>query len=87
MELFELGPVEGSPTRIPTNWDYIRRNTEVNIEYVKNYYKIRAAYSLSKIFELFVNFKEFKLNFNKNKNYFEILVYLSPLTETLNRYL
>ena len=43
MELFELGPVEGSPTRIPTNWDYIRRNTEVNIEYVKNYYKINPT--------------------------------------------
>lgn len=40
-------------------------------EELKNYYKIRAAYSLSKIFELFVNFKDFKLNFNKNKNYFE----------------
>lgn len=35
------------------------------------YYKLRANYSLSKLFELFLMFKEFKLNYNKNKNYLE----------------
>ena len=35
------------------------------------YYKIRAGYSLNKLFELFLMFKEFKLEFNKNKNYLE----------------
>lgn len=43
MELFELGPVEGNPKRIPTNWEYIRRNTKVNIDYVKNYYRINPT--------------------------------------------
>lgn len=36
-----------------------------------NYYKLRANYSLSKLFELYLMFKEFKLNYNKNKNYLE----------------
>ncbi|WP_419777380.1 RecB-like helicase [Malaciobacter marinus] len=36
-----------------------------------NYYKLRSAYSLSKLFELFHEFKEFKFSFNKAKNYLE----------------
>ena len=35
------------------------------------YYKLRAGYSLSKLFELYLMFKNFKLSFNKNKNYLE----------------
>ena len=35
------------------------------------YYKLRAGYSLSKLFELYMMFKNFKLTFNKNKNYLE----------------
>ena len=35
------------------------------------YYKLRAGYSLSKLFELYLMFKEFKATFNKNKNYLE----------------
>ncbi|MGM0518818.1 MAG: RecB-like helicase [Campylobacterota bacterium] len=36
-----------------------------------NYYKLRAGYSLSKLYELFLMFKEFKLSYNKSKNYLE----------------
>ncbi|MBS9782549.1 MAG: RecB-like helicase [Arcobacter sp.] len=35
------------------------------------YYNIRAGYSLNKLFELFMIFKEFKNFFNKTKNYLE----------------
>jgi exodeoxyribonuclease V beta subunit len=35
------------------------------------YYKLRAGYSLSKLFELYTMFKDFKLQYNKNKNYLE----------------
>ena len=35
------------------------------------YYKLRAGYSLSKLFELYLMFKDFKFNFNRNKNYLE----------------
>lgn len=35
------------------------------------YYKLRAGYSLSKLFELYLKFKDFKFTFNKNKNYLE----------------
>ena len=35
------------------------------------YYKLRAGYSLSKLFELYLMFKDFKFTFNKNKNYLE----------------
>ncbi len=40
-------------------------------EEVSLYYKLRAGYSLSKLFELYLMFKNFKLTFNKNKNYLE----------------
>ena len=40
-------------------------------EEVTLYYKLRAGYSLSKLFELYLMFKNFKLSFNKNKNYLE----------------
>lgn len=40
-------------------------------EEVALYYKLRAGYSLSKLFELYLMFKNFKLSFNKNKNYLE----------------
>ncbi len=40
-------------------------------EQITIYYKLRAGYSLSKLFELYLMFKDFKFTFNKNKNYFE----------------
>ena len=40
-------------------------------EQIALYYKLRAGYSLSKLFELYLMFKEFKSSFNKNKNYLE----------------
>ena len=40
-------------------------------EQIAIYYKLRAGYSLSKLFELYLMFKEFKFTFNKNKNYLE----------------
>ncbi|RZV13432.1 RecB-like helicase [Aliarcobacter butzleri] len=35
------------------------------------YYKIRAGFSLNKIFEVYLKFRDFKFEFNKNKNYLE----------------
>ncbi|MCG3705699.1 RecB-like helicase [Aliarcobacter butzleri] len=35
------------------------------------YYKIRAGFSLNKIFEVYLRFRDFKFEFNKNKNYLE----------------
>ncbi len=35
------------------------------------YYKLRAGYSLNKLFELFLIFKDFKNSYNKAKNYLE----------------
>ena len=40
-------------------------------EQITIYYKLRAGYSLSKLFELYLMFKDFKFTFNKNKNYLE----------------
>jgi len=40
-------------------------------EQITIYYKLRAGYSLSKLFELYLMFKDFKTSFNKNKNYLE----------------
>ena len=40
-------------------------------EEISIYYKLRAGYSLSKLFELYLMFKDFKFTFNKNKNYLE----------------
>ena len=40
-------------------------------EQITIYYKLRAGYSLSKLFELYLMFKDFKFSFNKNKNYLE----------------
>lgn len=40
-------------------------------EDLSNYYKLRAGYSLSKLYELFIMFKDFKLTYNKSKNYLE----------------
>ncbi|MEN5387232.1 RecB-like helicase [Aliarcobacter skirrowii] len=52
-------------------------NETINNEFLNlkelffKYYKVRASYSLSKIFKLFNKFKEFKFEFNKRKNYYE----------------
>ncbi len=40
-------------------------------EELSKYYKLRSAYSLNKLFELFTKFKEFKTFYNKSKNYLE----------------
>ncbi|RXJ87467.1 RecB-like helicase [Arcobacter sp. CECT 8985] len=40
-------------------------------EELEKYYKLRSAYSLNKLFELFHTFKAFKISYNKIKNYLE----------------
>ncbi|AXX91364.1 recombinase RecB [Malaciobacter molluscorum LMG 25693] len=40
-------------------------------EELSKYYKLRSAYSLNKLFELFHTFKAFKASYNKVKNYLE----------------
>ncbi|RXJ99307.1 recombinase RecB [Arcobacter sp. CECT 8986] len=40
-------------------------------EELSKYYKLRSAYSLNKLFELFHTFKAFKNSYNKVKNYLE----------------
>jgi len=57
---------------------YFKKYSNTNIEDIflelkqefRNYYKLRATYSLSKIFNLYSKFKKIKLDFNKSKNYF-----------------
>ncbi|MFY4787481.1 RecB-like helicase [Aliarcobacter butzleri] len=46
--------------------DFFKLKDELSI-----YYKIRAGFSLNKIFEVYLKFKNFKFEFNKNKNYLE----------------
>src|SRR5574344_893904 len=61
------------------DYSYFKKcaNEELNIVFLElrysllNYYKLRTSYSLNKIFKLYINFKEFKKNFNIEKNYFE----------------
>ena len=38
-------------------------------EQITIYYKIRAGFSLSRLFELYTLFKNYKINYNKSKNY------------------
>ena len=61
------------------DYSYFKKcsNDEINRVFLElkegflNYYKLRATYSLNKIFKLYLNFKEFKKSFNIEKNYFE----------------
>ncbi|MDN5050289.1 RecB-like helicase [Aliarcobacter butzleri] len=46
--------------------DFFKLKEELSI-----YYKIRAGFSLNKIFEVYLKFRDFKFEFNKNKNYLE----------------
>ncbi|MDN5061583.1 RecB-like helicase [Aliarcobacter butzleri] len=46
--------------------DFFNLKEELSI-----YYKIRAGFSLNKIFEVYLKFRDFKFEFNKNKNYLE----------------
>ncbi|MCT7561360.1 RecB-like helicase [Aliarcobacter butzleri] len=46
--------------------NFIKLKEELSI-----YYKIRAGFSLNKIFEVYLRFRDFKFEFNKNKNYLE----------------
>ncbi|WP_323591884.1 RecB-like helicase [Aliarcobacter butzleri] len=46
--------------------DFFKLKEELSI-----YYKIRASFSLNKIFEVYLKFRDFKFEFNKNKNYLE----------------
>ncbi len=46
--------------------DFFKLKEELSI-----YYKIRAGFSLNKIFEVYLKFRNFKFEFNKNKNYLE----------------
>jgi exodeoxyribonuclease V beta subunit len=49
-----------------------------------NYYKLRATYSLNKIFKLYTSFKEFKKSFNIEKNCFEFNDISNLVYELLN---
>ena len=50
-------------------------NFEQNFQALKkeiaSYYKLRSAYSLHTLYQLFVKFKAFKIQYNKNRNYLE----------------
>ncbi|MEM5570428.1 RecB-like helicase [Aliarcobacter butzleri] len=46
--------------------DFFKLKEELSI-----YYKIRTGFSLNKIFEVYLKFRDFKFEFNKNKNYLE----------------
>ena len=46
--------------------DFFNLKEELSI-----YYKIRTGFSLNKIFEVYLKFRDFKFEFNKNKNYLE----------------
>ncbi|MDN5106875.1 RecB-like helicase [Aliarcobacter butzleri] len=46
--------------------DFFKLKEELSI-----YYKIRTGFSLNKIFEVYLKFRNFKFEFNKNKNYLE----------------
>ena len=46
--------------------DFLKLKEELSI-----YYKIRAGFILNKIFEVYLKFRDFKFEFNKNKNYLE----------------
>ncbi|MCG3661429.1 RecB-like helicase [Aliarcobacter butzleri] len=46
--------------------DFFKLKEELSI-----YYKIRAGFSLNNIFEVYLKFRDFKFEFNKNKNYLE----------------
>lgn len=64
--------------------DRIEEEFSILKEEFSNYYKIRSAYSLNKIFSLYLKFKEFKENFNKTKNYFEFNDISNLVYELLN---
>lgn len=53
-------------------------------EQIGIYYKLRTTYSLSKLFGLYLMFKDFKLEFNKNKNYLEFNDISNLVYELLN---
>ncbi|MFV7790985.1 RecB-like helicase [Aliarcobacter lanthieri] len=89
-ELFEKTWIEKDSL---FEYSYFKKcaNDEINQEFLKlkeefkNYYKIRASYSLNKIFKLYLEFKEYKLNFNKIKNYFEFNDISNLVYELLNQ--
>ncbi len=74
------------------DYSYFKKcsNDEINIVFLElknsleNYYKIRASYSLNRIFKLFLNFKEFKKSFNIEKNQFEFNDISNLVYELLN---
>lgn len=74
------------------DYSYFKKcaNDEINSVFLElkesfsNYYKLRATYSLNKIFKLYINFKEFKKSFNIDKNYFEFNDISNLVYELLN---
>ncbi|WP_418186199.1 RecB-like helicase [Aliarcobacter vitoriensis] len=89
-ELFEKTWIEKDSL---FDYSYFKKcaTDEINQEFInlkeefRNYYKIRATYSLNKIFKLYLEFKEYKLNFNKIKNYFEFNDISNLVYELLNQ--
>lgn len=74
------------------DYSYFKKcaNDEINSIFLElregfsNYYKLRASYSLNKIFKLYIEFKEFKKSFNIEKNYFEFNDISNLVYELLN---
>ncbi len=50
--------------------EYFEENFQKLKVEITNYYKLRSAYSLSSLYELYTLFRDFKKGYNKNKNYF-----------------
>lgn len=88
-ELFDTSWIE---KKSMYDYSYFKKCTtdEINTIFLElkegflNYYKLRAAYSLNKIFKLYITFKEFKKSFNIEKNYFEFNDISNLVYELLN---
>ena len=88
-ELFDTSWIE---KECMYDYSYFKKCTtdEINTIFLElrdvfsSYYKLRAAYSLNKIFKLYITFKEFKKSFNIEKNYFEFNDISNLVYELLN---
>lgn len=75
-----------------SEYQYFKKYVNIEVEEIfsklrvelEKYYKIRSAYSLNKIFKLYLEFKNFKLEFNKENNYFNFSDITNLVYELLN---
>lgn len=51
--------------------ELFENNFQILKQEISIYFKLRSSYSLSSLYELFINFKAFKERYNKNRNYLE----------------